>query len=81
VRLLLDHVCNGFAKMDAGEIDPFELDDLIHQCKRSVQKLWSFCGSGGGAWERTSLLLEWEREQAEPETDWWEVGRPRRRDA
>jgi hypothetical protein len=33
-----------------------------------------------GAWEHAALLLEWERVQGEPETDWWEVGRPRRRD-
>lgn len=61
LRLLLDHVRDGFARMDAGEIDPFELDDLIHHYKRSAQKLWSFCGSGGGAWERAALLLEWQR--------------------
>jgi integrase len=24
--------------------------------------------------------LEWERECGEPETDWWEIGRPRRRE-
>jgi hypothetical protein len=51
---------------------------LIHHYKRSAQKLWSFCGSAGGAWERAALTLEWEREQGEPEIDWWEVGRPRR---
>jgi hypothetical protein len=80
LRLLLDHVGDGFVRLDAGEIDPFDLDDLIHQCKRAAQELCSFCGSGGGAWERAALLLEWEREQGEPETDWWEAGRPRRRD-
>jgi hypothetical protein len=79
LRLLLDRVRDGFAKMDAGEIDPFDLDELIHHYKRSAQKLWSFCGSSGGAWERAALTLEWEREQGEPETDWWEVGRPHRR--
>jgi hypothetical protein len=79
LRLLLERVREGFAKMDAGEIGPFDLDDLIHHYKRSAQKLWSFCGSGGGAWERAALTLEWEREQGEPDTDWWEVGHPRRR--
>ena len=33
LHLLLDHVREGFAKMDAGEIDPF---DLIHHYKRSA---------------------------------------------
>jgi hypothetical protein len=78
LRLLLDHVRDGLARMDAGEMDPFELDDLIHHYKRSARKLWSFCGSSGGAPERAALMLEWEREQGEPETDWWEVGRTRR---
>jgi hypothetical protein len=40
---LLEHVRNGFARYDAGEIDAFDLDDVIHRHKRSAQKLWSFC--------------------------------------
>ncbi len=79
LRLLLDHVREGFARLDSDEIDPFELDDLIHHYKRSAQKLWSFCGSSGGGWESAALTVEWWREHGEPETDWWEVGRPRRR--
>jgi hypothetical protein len=66
LRLLLDHVRDGFAQMDAGEIDPFDLDELIHHYKRSARELWSFCGSSGGAWERAALMLEWEREQGDP---------------
>jgi hypothetical protein len=61
LRLLLDHVRDGLAKLDAGEIDAFDLDDLIHHYKRAAQKLWSFCGSTGGAREHAALLLEWER--------------------
>ena len=37
--------------------------------------------ASGGGWERAALRLEWEREEGEQETDWWEVARPRRRDA
>lgn len=77
LRRLLEHVRRGIERMDAGEIDPFELDDLIHQYKRAAQKLWSFCGSGGSAWESAALTVEWSRETGEPETDWWEAGRPR----
>ena len=44
LRLLLDHVRDGFARMDAGEIDPVDLDELIHHYKRAAQKLWSFPG-------------------------------------
>jgi hypothetical protein len=45
---LIEHVREGLARYDAGEIDAFELDDLIHHYKRATQKLWTFC-TGGGA--------------------------------
>jgi hypothetical protein len=61
LRLLLDHVRDGFARMDGGEIDPFDLDELIHHYKRSAQKLWSFLWlerwlvGAGGADARTGV--------------------------
>lgn len=79
LRLLLDHVREGFEKLDRGEIDPFDLDELIHRYKRSGQKLWSFCGSSGSAWEQAALTVEWWREHAEEEPDWWAAGEPHRR--
>ncbi len=39
----IEHVREGLARYDAGEIDAFELDELIHHYKRATQKLWSFC--------------------------------------
>ena len=50
--LLLEHVREGFARMDAGEIDSFELDELIHRYKRSARELWTFCGQTGSDWVR-----------------------------
>lgn len=79
LRLLLDHVREGFEKLDRGDIDPFELDELIHRYKRSAQKLWSFCGSSGSAWEQAALTVEWWREQGEEGPDWWAAGEPHRR--
>src|SRR5215203_2181208 len=38
---LIEHVREGLARLDAGEIDAFELDELIHHYKRAAQKLWS----------------------------------------
>jgi hypothetical protein len=76
LRLLLEHVREGLRKLDADELDPFELDELIHRYKRSTQKLWSFCGSSGSGWERAALHLEWLREQGEKEPDWWAAGEP-----
>lgn len=79
LRKLLAHVRDGFRRLEAGEIDPFDLDDLIHHYKRSTQKLWSFCGSGGSDWEHAAITIEWIHERGEEEPDWWEAGRPRRR--
>jgi hypothetical protein len=45
---LLEHVRDGFARYDAGELDAFELDDLIHRYKRSGRELWKFCAVSGG---------------------------------
>ena len=79
LRLLLDHVREGFEKLDRDEIDPFELDELIHRYKRSAQKLWSFCGSSSSGWEAAAITVECWHEHGEDGSDWWAAGEPRRR--
>ena len=74
---LLEHVREGLERYDAGEIDAFELDDLIHHYKRATQKLWSFCTGGGTHVYSTARTLEWLPEQGEL-PDWWEQATPRR---
>jgi hypothetical protein len=74
---LLEHVRDGLERYDAGEIDAFELDELIHQYKRATQKLWTFCVGGGAQVYSTARTLEWLREQEEL-PDWWEQATPRR---
>jgi len=78
LRGLLEHVREGFARLDRGEIDAFELDDLIHRYKRSARELWKFCGSSGSDWERAVKMLAFLRENDE-EPDWWSAGEPHRR--
>jgi hypothetical protein len=68
----------GFARYDAGEIDAFELDELIHHYKRATQKLWSACVGGGRHVEGMARRIEWEAVHGEP-TDWWALAEPRRR--
>jgi hypothetical protein len=72
---LLEHVREGFARLDAGELDAFDLDDLIHRYKRSARELWKFChvGPEGAAW-----AIEDARARGE-ELDWWAAGEPRGR--
>ncbi len=73
LRRLLERVRDGFVRLDAGEIDEFELDDLIHRYKRSTKKLWVFCSSPLDA----SSALAFTRDRGE-EHDWWEIGATRR---
>jgi hypothetical protein len=78
LRLLLERVRDGFARLDAGELDVFELDELIHRYKRSARELWKFCGSSGSDWERAVGTLEYLRDQGQELPDWWAAGEPRR---
>jgi hypothetical protein len=75
---LLERVREGFARYDAGELNAFDLDDLIHRYKRATRELWKFCGhvtgSGAGFVART---LE-EMQSRGESIDWWEQGNPPR---
>jgi hypothetical protein len=73
LRLLLEHVREGFVRLDRGEIDEFELDRVIFQYKRSAAELWKFCGSGGAQTHGAAIGLAYMRERGE-EPDWWEAG-------
>jgi hypothetical protein len=77
LRALLEHVRDGFGQLDAGQIDEFDLDDLIHRYKRAAADLWKFCGSSGGQWLQAANTLAYLRDQHE-EPDWWARSTPRR---
>jgi hypothetical protein len=57
LRGLLERVRDGFGRLDRGEIDAFEMDELIHRYKCSACELWKFCGSSGSGWERAAKWL------------------------
>jgi hypothetical protein len=78
LRGLLEHVRDGFAQLDGGEIDEFDLDDLIYHYKRSAAELWKFCGSSGRQWLQAADAVSFLRERGD-EPDWWERGAPRDR--
>jgi hypothetical protein len=77
LRALLERVRDGFAQLDAGDIDEFDLDDLFHRYRRAAADLWQFCGSTGGQWLEAANTLTYLREQDE-EPDWWARSAPRR---
>jgi hypothetical protein len=74
---MIERVREGLARYDTGQIDAFELDDLIHHYKRATQKLWGFCTGSGGQVETAARTLEWLREQDEL-PNWWKQAAPRR---
>ena len=76
LRALLERVRDGFAHLDRGEIDEFDLDDLIHRYKRAAADLLRFCCSTGGQWLQAANTLTYLREQEE-EPDWWARSAPR----
>lgn len=76
---LLQHVRDGFVRLDAGEIDEFGMDELIHRYKRAAAKLWSFCGSSGNQWEQAANALAYWRDNGETTPDWWTEAAPQQR--
>ncbi|MDE3206385.1 MAG: hypothetical protein KGQ66_19430 [Acidobacteriota bacterium] len=77
LRLLLNHIRDGFAEFDAGEIDVFDLDEIIGHYKRSAAKLEKFCGYSGAQWLRAARNLTYFRDEGD-KPDWWEAGTSRR---
>jgi hypothetical protein len=75
---LIEHVREALIRYDAGEIDAFELDEVIHHYKRATQELWKFCvGGGSHVLFAAGTLAYWDAEGERP--DWWAAGAPRRR--
>ncbi len=67
---LLERVRDGFAQLESGDIDEFDLDAIIHRYQRAAAALRDFCGSSGGQWLQAANMLAYLRERDE-EPDWW----------
>lgn len=50
----LQYVREDVALFDGGEIDVFELDEVIERYQRAARKVWASCGSSGSDWERSA---------------------------
>ncbi len=75
---LVEHLRDALARYDAGELDAFELDDIVHHYKRAARELWKFCaGTGSDVLFAARTLAYWEAEEELP--DWWRAGAPRSR--
>lgn len=75
---LVGRVAEAVDRHRAGELDAFEVNEVIHQYHRATRKLWTFCELSGSRAEITAHVIQ--RMADEGETiDWWERGEPRRR--
>jgi hypothetical protein len=77
LRALLERVRDGFADLDAGAIDEFELDNLIHRYKRSANELWKYCELTRGSREQAADRIDSLQRRGES-PDWWAAGATRR---
>jgi len=69
---LVRHVKLAVERFEAGELDAFDVDEVIFQYSRAAKELWKFCCLG-----RIEMAARIVRE--DPPDDWWERGAPRRR--
>lgn len=76
---LLERVRAGFDLYDSGELDAFELDELIHRYKKAARELWKFCGDITGRNAHFIARTLEEMQKREETVDWWERGNPERR--
>jgi hypothetical protein len=79
LRVLLDHVRAGFARLDAGEIDEFDLDELIHRYKKAAARLWSFCGTSAAHWQQAANMIQGASDRSGSPRNWWVEAEPRER--
>jgi len=77
---LLERVREGFRRYEAGELNAFELDELIHRYKCSARELWKFCGDLSGSRARFTARAIEELAIGSDSVDWWDRGKQRARD-
>lgn len=69
---LLQRVGDGVDRFRAGELDAFEVDQVIFQYSRAAKELWKFCNLSDAEFNAGMI-----RDGAA--VDWWERGAPRHR--
>jgi hypothetical protein len=69
---LVRHVRVAVEGFQAGELNAFEVDELIFQYSRAAKELWKFCMLG-------NIEISARIVREDPPGDWWERGARRRR--
>ena len=68
---LLAHVAEAIDRFRSGELEAFDVDEVLFQYSRAAKELWKFCNI------RDVQVAAGELHGAPP-IDWWERGTPRR---
>lgn len=69
---LVQRVGDGVDRFRAGELDAFEVDQVIFQYSRAAKELWKFCNLSDAEFS-VGMIRD------EAAVDWWERGAPRHR--
>jgi hypothetical protein len=75
---LVQRVAEAVDRHRAGELDAFEVDEVLFRYQRAARQLWTFCQSTGSQAQLTAQVIQRMAEDGEA-IDWWERGRPHRR--
>ena len=68
---LVAHVAEAIDRFRGGELDAFDVDEVLFQYSRAAKELWKFCNIGDV--ELTARQLH-----GAPPIDWWDRGAPTR---
>jgi len=69
---LVEHVGSAVDRFRSGQIDAFDVDQVLFQYARAAKELWKFCNLDDP--ELVDGLIP-----DRPAVDWWELGAPRQR--
>jgi hypothetical protein len=72
LALLVERLGDEIDRFHAGQLDAFDVDEVIFQYSRAAKELWKFCNLVD-----VEIAASFVRER--PPTDWWERGAPRKR--
>ena len=68
---LVAHVAEAIDRFRSGELETFDVDEVLFQYSRAAKELWKFCNIGNVQVTAGQL-------HGAPPIDWWERGAPRR---
>ncbi|GGK83746.1 hypothetical protein [Ornithinimicrobium pekingense] len=69
---LVERVGEAIDGLRSGQMDAFEVDQVLFQYSRAAKQLWKYCNLGPV--DLTASLIT----RDEPPVDWWGRGEPRR---